>query len=115
VPSAELNGEALAEWNRVCDELAVLGRLDKADRAILTLYVQVWATNQAAQRDVFQWGSTVKYSNGNVGQAPFYKVAKETAAQLRGLLADLGLTPAIRAKAKGAGGGTADDPGELPL
>ena len=41
-------------------------------------------------------GSVIKWPNGVPGPSPFYKVAKDAAGQLRGLLNDLGLTPAAR-------------------
>ena len=100
-PPHGLDAEALAEWERVCGELETLGQLDKTDRAILTLYAQTWSINQAAAALVAQHGGhgVIKFPNGMTGQAPFYKTQKETAAQLRGLLNDLGLTPAARAAA----------------
>lgn len=95
-PPEELDGEALLEWHRIVAELDAAGTLDKTDRAILTLYAQTWATHHAAARAVAQHGSVIKWPNGMPGPSPFYKVAKETAGQLRGLLADLGLTPTSR-------------------
>jgi len=95
-PPEELDGEALLEWERVCAELDAAGTLDKTDRAVLTLYAQTWATHHAAARAVAQHGAVIKWPNGMPGPSPFYRVMKETAAQLRGLLNDLGLTPASR-------------------
>ena len=100
-PPEDLDGEALLEWERVVTELEAVGKLDKADRAVLTLYAQTWATWNAAMQAVVKHGSVIKYPNRMVGPSPFYKVAKETAAQLRGLLTDLGLTPAARGTSGG--------------
>jgi P27 family predicted phage terminase small subunit len=94
-PPETLDGEGLLEWHRIVDELDDAGRLDKADRALLTLYAQTWEQYQAAIRGVAKYGAVIKYTS-NVGPSPHYKVAKELAAQLRGLLNDLGLTPASR-------------------
>jgi P27 family predicted phage terminase small subunit len=105
-PPDELDGEALLEWQRICEELDATGRLDKADRAILCVYVETWATWKAAAAATAKSGAVVKYSNGVPGQSPFYKTMRETAAQLRKLLSDLGLTPAARGK-----GDTPDDGG----
>jgi P27 family predicted phage terminase small subunit len=101
-PPAELDAPALAEWGRVTAELAAAGKLAAADRAILTLYVQTWATYAAAAAHVAEHGAVLKWSNGQPGISPFHKVAKEAAGALRGLLKDLGLTPAARGTAKAA-------------
>ena len=95
-PPDDLDGEALLEWGRVCDDLDALGTLDAADRAVLTLYVQTWQANQTVARHVMKFGPIAKQHNGVVGQTPHYKTMRETAALLRQLLADLGLTPASR-------------------
>lgn len=91
-PPAELAGEALCEWERVCAELTKLKSLDAADRAILTTYCEIWGVNRAAAATVRADGSTMEYSNGMVGPTPSYKNMIQTAALLRGLLSDLGLT-----------------------
>lgn len=96
----EVQGEALLEWERVCNELDAAGRLDKADRAVLVLYTQTWEIYIAAMRGVGAHGAVVKHPNGVAGPSPFYKVSRETAFQLQKLLADLGLTPAARTKVK---------------
>ena len=105
----EIAGEALLEWERVCDELAAAGRLDRADRAILVLYCQTWDVYQQAMRLVNEHGAIVKHHTGGAGASPFYKVSRECANQLQKILADLGLTPAARQKVKVA----AEAPGEL--
>jgi P27 family predicted phage terminase small subunit len=109
-PPEDLDGEALLEWHRVCDELAAADRLDKADRAILILYVENWQTWRAAVRGVNQHGAVIKYSNGTPGVSPFHKVAREQAVLLRGLLTDLGLTPTSRGK-----NGTAGEASDLDI
>lgn len=106
-PPDDLDGEALLEWERVTDELDTLGRLDTADRAILTLYCQTWAANQAVAKHVARHGPIIKWSNGVPGQGPWFKTQKETAALLRQLLSDLGLTPTSRPTTK------TDAPAEL--
>lgn len=107
-PPEEMEGEALLEWERVCDELDTAGRLETADRAILTVYCETWAQNRAAVIAVTKHGPVIRYPNKTVGPSPFYKVAKETAVILRGLLSDMGLTPASRKAGE-------TDPGELEL
>ena len=95
-PPDELDGESLLEWDRICDELKMLGQLNKADRAIMTLHCQTWAVYRSAQQAVNQFGAVVKWPNGIPGPGPFYRVMRETAIVLRGTLKDLGLTPDAR-------------------
>lgn len=96
----DLDAEALLEWQRIIEELETAGQLQATDRAIITLYVETWQTWRAATRGVVRHGAVIRYPNKATGPSPFYKVAKETAAQLRGLLRDLGLTPASRTTAE---------------
>jgi hypothetical protein len=56
-PPDDLDGEALLEWHRVCDELADAGRLDKIDRAILTVYATTWAVHQSVGKHVAKFGA----------------------------------------------------------
>ena len=104
-PPDDLEGEALLEWGRVCDELAAAKRLETADRAILSVYVETWTVWRTATRHVNTFGPVVPAANNVVGRSPFYTVQRETAAQLRNLLSDLGLTP----QARGKGAGTGDE------
>lgn len=108
-PPPEIQGEALLEWERVCDELSAAGRLDRADRAVLCLYCQTWEIYMAAMKGVTTHGAIVKHPNGVAGPSPFYKVSRETSAQLQKLLADLGLTPAARHRMKAAAKEDDDD------
>jgi P27 family predicted phage terminase small subunit len=95
-PPEDLDGEALLEWQRVCAELASQGRLNQADRALLTIYARTWATWRDASRHVDAHGSIIQFTNGTRGPNPFYKVMTETGKQLRGLLQDMGLNPNSR-------------------
>ena len=109
-PPEEIEGEALLEWHRVCDELEAAGRLDKADRAVLTVYVEIWAVHRAATAAVAKYGPVIKFHTGVPAQSPFYKTQRETATLLRRLLADLGLTPAARGK-----GATSNEEDDLEI
>jgi P27 family predicted phage terminase small subunit len=108
-PPPEIQGEAILEWDRVCNELAAAGRLDKADRAILVLYCQTWDIYQQATRGVNAHGAVVKFGNGVPGRSPFYVVARESGNQLQKLLNDMGMTHAARHKIKAV----ADVPAEI--
>lgn len=108
-PPEELDGEPLLEWHRVCGELEAAGRLEKTDRAILVLYVETWAAWRAVSTGVTKFGAVIKFPNGVTGASPFAKLQKEYGTQLRGLLNDLGLTPAARATKSAA-----TEPADLP-
>ena len=96
-PPPELTGEALAEWLRICEAVEQTGRtLKPADRSLLITYVRTWQISQACYEHVRRWGAIVKHANGVAGPSPQYKAFKETVQLLRGLLSDLGATPAAR-------------------
>ena len=96
-PPEDIAGEALAEWHRVCRTLEAMGRQIKdADRSILALYCRTWAVNRECYEKIKGGMSVIKWPNGMPGPSPFYKNFKETAVILRGLLADIGCTPASR-------------------
>jgi len=95
-PPQALAGESLDEWHRICGELDKLGFLNLADRAMITIYCQVWQANQEAARHVAQYGAIVRFNNGVIGQSPQFKTQQETARLLIGLLGKLGMSPAAR-------------------
>jgi P27 family predicted phage terminase small subunit len=108
-PPDDLDHEAVLEWHRVTEELDAIGLLDRADRAVLTIYCQTWAVWQSMTKPVSQFGAVVKMHNGVAGQSPFWKEQKEAAKLLRGFLADLGLTPTARHKMNAAKQEEAED------
>jgi P27 family predicted phage terminase small subunit len=109
-PPDELDAEALLEWHRVCDELDAAGRLDKADRALLTLYCQTWEIYSDAMKGVRAWKAVVKQHNQTAGPSPYYKISRETSNQLHKMLASMGLTPESR-----RGKAATQEPGDLEL
>jgi P27 family predicted phage terminase small subunit len=109
-PPEHLENEALLEWERIVGELEAAGKLDTTDRAILTVYAETWAAFQAAAKHVAEHGAVIRHQNQLPMRNPFFTVQKETGAQLRALLNDLGLTPASRKAANAEG-----DDSELDL
>jgi P27 family predicted phage terminase small subunit len=96
-PPADLAADSVTEWYRVIAAVAHTGRtLKTADQPLLTLYVSTWKINRQAYQHVAQYGAIIKWPNGLPGASPQYKSFIETSKQLRGLLADLGCTPASR-------------------
>jgi len=100
-PPEELEGEALLEWGRICDDLSAIGQLEKTDRALLVVYCETWSVHRAATAGVVKEGPVIRYANDMVGPNPFYKIQKETAALLRGFLRDMGLTRESRTRVSG--------------
>lgn len=92
----ELAGEALLEWERLCNELDQAGLLSTADRAIMTLHCQTWMVYRQTIEATHKYGAVIKWPNGIPGPGPFWKVASECTKMLRGTIRDLGLTPASR-------------------
>ena len=96
-PLAEFDDACREEWERICDEVEAVGHpIRTADRSLLVTYCRVWSLHRATYRKLQQEGAVIEFSNGNKGMNPEYKVFKEMTQQLRGLLADLGATPASR-------------------
>lgn len=71
--------EAKLEWNRIVPELELVGVLTKVDRAILSMYCQLWGKQVERAKD---------------GKAP----SVPELAQLRLYAIELGLTPSARVK-----------------
>lgn len=97
-PPDELEGEAKREWARLAAELSATGRLAKTDRALLMVYVTVWAVHRAAATAVLAEGATTILPNRYPATTKEYDVMVKTAQQLRALLKEMGLTPASRPK-----------------
>jgi phage terminase small subunit len=74
-----LSAEARIEWNEIVRDLLAIGVLTKIDRAVLAAYCQIL-------------GEIVR--KGRVGEIP----TPALFGQLRGYMAELGLTPASRTR-----------------
>lgn len=112
-PPEELDGEALLEWHRLCDELESVDRLEATDRGIIQLAAQAYANWVQATKHVETYGLVVKAHNGVAQRNPYYAIQIEQADRRRGLLADLGLTPVTRLKNAKANASKDDDGGDL--
>lgn len=95
-PPENFEDEALFEWVRVCDDLASLDKLATADRAVLTLYCQTWATYQKVTAHVTTYGPVLPLQNNVIARSPFYTAQRELAGELARLLVLLGLHPSAR-------------------
>lgn len=94
-PPDWLDGEALAEWERVAPSLEELDLLKTADRATLAAYCETWARYVAAVAEYKVNGLTlINPDSGRVGKNPAVAIAETAAAQLRTYANDFGLSPA---------------------
>jgi P27 family predicted phage terminase small subunit len=93
-----LAGEALAEWERVCDELEQMGTLATSDRSVIALYVTAWARWVKAEEKISASGEIVAAPKTKTPMAnPWTTVSNKAHEQATKLLAELGLTPRSRA------------------
>lgn len=108
-------GEARAEWDRICDELDQMGLLTTADRTVLALYCESWALWRKAKRQVKAEGELIVSSKGGMMHNPWLSVANKAQDQVRQLMSEIGLTAAARAKMTAPADGNGDDAGELEI
>jgi len=96
-PPTDITGDALDEWNRIIAAVKQVGHeIKPADASLLATYCRTWTVNQLAYKHIQENGSTVVLANRIVCQSQQYKIFEKTTALLRGLLADLGASPASR-------------------
>jgi P27 family predicted phage terminase small subunit len=91
-PPAILEGEALAEWNRIVPELQRLGLTKPLDAASLAAYCLCWQRLVEAQKLVNVEGVLGQNSQGRV-RHPAVAVVEAASKELRGWAAEFGLTP----------------------
>lgn len=102
----ELNEDGREEWDRITRELLPLGLITRIDRAALALYCAAWSTWCEATNEIRKNGLCVKSPNGYLIQNPYLAIANAAAKEMRGLLSELGLSPAARERL------TIEKPGE---
>jgi P27 family predicted phage terminase small subunit len=97
-PPDWLEGEALAEWNRVVPELAAIGLTALVDRAALVVYCQAWSAYVAASRVLAEQGPTSTGRNGELVKHPAAQIARDNADLMAKYGAQFGFSPASRAR-----------------
>ncbi|SPA17237.1 phage terminase small subunit P27 family [Cupriavidus taiwanensis] len=111
-----LDGGARDEWARITTELQHVGLLTQADTAILAMYCQAYSRWQRAERilsamaerDPSMSAFMIKTTSGNAIQNPMVGVANRAMLLTQRFAAELGFTPAARARVSTAGDD--DDP-----
>lgn len=104
---AHLQGEALAEWDRITGQLVALGIVSRIDRAALAGYCSAWGRMVAAEATIAAEGLTIATGEGMVRQHPAVRIAVEAASEVRRFAAEFGMTPSSRRNVKAS----ADDDG----
>lgn len=97
-PPADLDGEALVEWNRITPQLLAAGLLTQLDLAAVLAYCQVFGRWRDAEQHVKRQGSIVKSPSGYPMMNPHLSVANKALNQLRQLAGELGLSPSSRTR-----------------
>ena len=116
VPPVWLSQEAKAEWKRVTSILGELGVLTQLDRAVLTVYCEMWeeyriATNYIVTPVGKRTQLVLKTGRGNLIQNPAVRIRHKAFQLLLRAAAELGMSPSARAglrRPEGPGAGKAD-------
>lgn len=95
----ELQGEARREWDRVTALLAEVAIVTELDRAAIAVYCTAWARWLHAEQQIPSTGGEVVSSpNGFPVLNPWRSVANGASREMHAKLAELGLSPAARAR-----------------
>jgi P27 family predicted phage terminase small subunit len=94
-----LQGEARAEWFRICPTLRTMDLLTTADHALLEAYCVIYARWLEAEVMLKKYGTIVKSPDkGFPMTSPYLHVAASSLEQLRKLAVEFGLTPSSRSR-----------------
>ena len=97
-PPEIIQGEARAEWYRVCADLKAMGILSQADRPALAAYCNCWAQFVDLADKYDKTGALHKAMNGKVTRNPLFGMLRETREELRKLATEFGLTPSSKSR-----------------
>jgi len=98
-----LSPAARAEWDYITAELAGLGILSRADKAVLAGYCASYASWQECERFIAEHGAviTLRDDKGTVKwiqEAPQARLALKHLEKIRQFAAELGLSPSARTR-----------------
>lgn len=92
-----LQGESLAEWDRMVKLLDKLEILHRADGSALALYCTQYARWKKAEEELAEHGYTQLVKDFE-RQSPWVQISNDATKMMKELLKEFGLTPASRAK-----------------
>ena len=109
-----LNDAAKVEWKRIAKTLHKLGLLTEIDGGQLALYCQAWGRWIEAEDELKKHSTIVKAPNsGWPIQSPYLAVANKAMEQMQRALSEFGMSPASRARVRGADISAEDDGSDL--
>lgn len=95
---AELSDGAKQEWGRIVGELVANDVVTQFDVGILAVYCNAYAGWLEAIEKINEFGAMIKSPNGHPIQSPYVAIANRHSDTMLRCAAELGLTPASRAK-----------------
>ena len=95
---AHLNAAGREEWQRIAVMLHQMGVLTTVDRAVLAAYCQSWGRWVEAEEKLQATPMMLKAPSGYVQQSPWLSIANKQLELMGRFMAELGLTPASRAR-----------------
>lgn len=99
-PPATLGPVALAEWNRVVEDLERLGVLSLSDRPTLALYCQHYARWVEAEEHIKKLGMVSSTAAGGAKINPYIQISKDSAKEALRIAQLFGLSPSDRSRLK---------------
>lgn len=109
-PIGLLEGEALAEWERIIPQLEGMGILSTVYRAPLVAYCLIWADFVDSVENIRKFGKVVKSPSGYAMPNPYVSIARQAREDLRKYAAEFGLTPSSASRIVVHGPTTSADP-----
>ena len=101
IPPVWLSREAKAEWDRVTSALGKLGVLTQLDRAVLTIYCEMWEEYRIASAYIVtptgkRTQLVLKTAGGSLMQNPAVAIRHKAFQLLLRAAAELGMSPSAR-------------------
>ena len=95
-----LQGNAATEWKKITKQLAALGLLTQIDTTALAAYCQVYARWCEAEKELRKTGMIIKAPSGYPVMSPYLSIINNCLTQIKGFMAEFGMTPASRSRVK---------------
>lgn len=93
-----LSPVAKKHWRKTVNELYAAKVMTKLDTDALCLYVEAYARWLDANEHLQKFGTVVKSPQGYPMQSPYMSISNKAFEQMKGMLAEFGMTPAARTK-----------------
>jgi len=95
-----LQGNAATEWYKITKSLSSLGLLTEIDTTAIAAYCQVYARWCEAEKELRKNGMIIKAPSGYPMLSPYLSIINACLNQMKGFLAEFGMTPASRSRVK---------------